>query len=54
MGMGQAAGIAAALAVGEGVALRQIDVQQLPDEIVSTGGILQAPESDVKVGNPAW
>jgi hypothetical protein len=54
MGMGQAAGIAAALAVGKRVAPRQLPIQQLQDQIISAGGILQAPTSDVQVGNPAW
>ena len=54
MGMGQAAGIAAALAVATNTTPRQIKVQHLQDRIISATGILQAPESDVQVGNPAW
>lgn len=54
MGMGQAAGLAAAAAVASGVSPRQLKVQQLQDQIISTGGILSVSESTVEVGNPTW
>lgn len=55
MGMGQAAGIAAALAVQHKQPPRQVDVSQLQAQIVATGGILEAPQAgDVTVGDPTW
>ncbi|MCB9149561.1 MAG: FAD-dependent oxidoreductase [Caldilineaceae bacterium] len=55
MGMGQAAGIAAALAVRNNATPRQVDVQQVQTRIVETGGILEAPAAaQVDVGDPRW
>lgn len=54
MGMGQAAGLAAASTVASGVAPRDLKIQHLQDQIIGGGGILQAPTSTIKVGNPAW
>ena len=55
MGMGQAAGIAAALAVRNNTTPRQVDVQQVQAHIVETGGILEAPAAaQVDVGDPRW
>ena len=54
MGMGQAAGVAAALAVATDGAPRSVDVKSLQDQLVGQGAILEAPESDVVVGNPKW
>ena len=55
MGMGQAAGIAAALAVRNNTTPRQVDVQQVQAHIVETGGILEAPAAaQVDVGHPRW
>lgn len=54
MGMGQAAGIAAALACQEKRAPRDVAIGQIQDQILAHGGILTAPESDVAVGNPQW
>jgi len=54
MGMGQAAGLAAAMAVATRTSPRAINLTQLQDKIVTSGGILQAPESTIQVGNPTW
>ncbi|MEZ4674064.1 MAG: FAD-dependent oxidoreductase [Caldilineaceae bacterium] len=54
MGMGQAAGIAAALATNAGKSTREVKLSQLQEHIIKAGGILTAPESDVQVGNPQW
>jgi hypothetical protein len=54
MGMGQAAGIAAAMAVKNSTTPRDISITDLQDQILQTGGILEAPQSDIQVGNPKW
>jgi hypothetical protein len=54
MGMGQAAGIAAALAVTQQKTPRTVGVAQIQEQIRQAGGILEMPTSDVVVGNPAW
>jgi hypothetical protein len=54
MGMGQAAGIAAAMAVKNNITPRDIHITTLQDHILKTGGILEAPQSDIQVGNPKW
>ena len=54
MGMGQAAGIAAASAVVTGVSPRDLKLQHLQDQIIGGGGILQTPASTIEVGNPTW
>ncbi|MGB5049512.1 MAG: FAD-dependent oxidoreductase [Caldilineaceae bacterium] len=55
MGMGQAAGIAAALAVQSRRSPREIDISQMQSQIVAAGGILELPDGvDVAVGDPKW
>jgi hypothetical protein len=54
MGMGQAAGIASTLAVRGGCSPREIKVSDLQTRLLESGAILQAPESDVSVGDPEW
>lgn len=54
MGMGQAAGTAAALAIQTNVAPRQVSINALQEKLLKTGAILEAPQSDVVVGNPRW
>lgn len=54
MGMGQAAGLAAAATVATGLSPRQLNVQHLQDQIIGAGGILSVSESTVEVGNPTW
>ena len=54
MGMGQAAGAAAGLAVKGAVAPREIKTVDLQDSLEAQGAILEAPESDIEVGNPKW
>lgn len=54
MGMGQAAGIAAAMAVQSGKTPREVSVSELQGYILRAGGILEVPQSDVEVGNPRW
>ena len=54
MGMGQAAGTAAGISISEAVEPRAISITALQDRLISGGAILEAPESDIKVGNPDW
>ena len=54
MGMGQAAGIAAALSVCNNQTPRDITTSDLQTQILKTGGILDIPQSDIQVGNPRW
>jgi hypothetical protein len=54
MGMGQAAGTAAALCIQQERSFRTIDVPLLQARLLEDGAILAAPESDVVVGDPAW
>jgi hypothetical protein len=56
MGMGQAAGTAAALAVADSLSPRDVRMGDLQDRLISQGAILEAPkvEGDVEVGNPRW
>ena len=54
MGMGQAAGTAASIAISEVIEPRAISITALQDKLISGGAILEAPESDIKVGNPDW
>ena len=54
MGMGQAAGVAAALAVAGYRVPRQVDIVDLQDALRTAGVILQAPEANVGVGNPEY
>jgi hypothetical protein len=54
MGMGQAAGTAAALALAQGVTPRDLRVTTLQDRLCADGAILEAPESEVEPGDPNW
>ncbi|MBX3000703.1 MAG: FAD-dependent oxidoreductase [Caldilineaceae bacterium] len=55
MGMGQAAGIAAAMAVSANHSPRNVDMNALQSRIVEMGGILEIPHADeVDVGDPRW
>jgi hypothetical protein len=55
MGMGQAAGIAVALAVAEKITPRQVNLATLQTRIIEAGGILEPPAAeDVEVGDPRW
>jgi hypothetical protein len=54
MGMGQAAGIAAALAVAGKVTTREIAIPRLQEELLAAGAILEAPQSGVVPGEPKW
>ncbi len=54
MGMGQAAGTAAAMAVITGRSPRDVEVSALQTRIVAAGGILEMPHSDeIEVGGKA-
>lgn len=54
MGMGQAAGTAAALAVTSRKTPRDLAISDLQARLVTDGAILEAPESDVDPGDPTW
>ena len=54
MGMGQAAGTAASLAIAADCTPREVHIPSLQKQIVQAGGILTMPESNVEVGNPQW
>lgn len=55
MGMGQAAGTAAALAVACQRTPRTVDVGQLQSKLAQAGAILVAPDAaDIAVGDPTW
>ena len=54
MGMGQAAGQAAALAVAGKKEPREVDVSGLQNSLRGAGVILAAPESAVEVGDPDY
>jgi len=54
MGMGQAAGTAAAMAVTTGRAPRGVDMPSLQARLRADGAILEAPRSEVEVGDPRW
>jgi hypothetical protein len=54
MGMGQAAGTAAALAVAADSSPRDIAVSTLQGKLLDQGAILEAPASDLVPGNPQW
>ncbi len=56
MGMGQAAGTAAALAITAQVAPRAVPIADLQNRLVQTGAILEPPDmaTDVVPGNPHW
>ncbi len=54
MGMGQAAGTAAAMAVAAGCTPHGVDVSSLQARLRADGAILEAPSSEVEVGDPRW
>jgi glycine/D-amino acid oxidase-like deaminating enzyme len=55
MGMGQAAGTAAAMAVAANQSPRDVDMPALQSRIMAAGGILEMPQADaVDVGDPRW
>ena len=54
MGMGQAAGTAAALALQAKTAPPQVDIAALQAKLFEDGAILEAPESDIVPGDPRW
>ena len=55
MGMGQAAGTAAALAINANQSPRDVRVTAIQDAIIEADGILEPPETnDTDVGNPDW
>jgi len=54
MGMGQAAGTAAAMAVTAGASPREIQVPALQAKLLAAGAILEAPETDIVPGDPRW
>ena len=55
MGMGQAAGIAAALAITGNQSPRDVEVTAIQDAIIVADGILEPPNADdADAGNPDW
>jgi hypothetical protein len=54
MGMGQAAGTAAALAARHNQSPRQLSITHLQDCLVASGAILEAPQSEIAPGDPRW
>lgn len=54
MGMGQAAGTAAALAVAQKCSPRAVEVSRLQALLLQNGAILSAPQSEIQVGDPQW
>ena len=56
MGMGQAAGVAAALAVAEKRSPRDVAVSRIQDKLLAAGAILEppVPESAEPPGDPRW
>jgi glycine/D-amino acid oxidase-like deaminating enzyme len=54
MGMGQAAGTAAAMAVTAKCAPRGVAIPLLQARLRGDGAILEAPRSEVEVGDPRW
>lgn len=58
MGMGQAAGTAAGLAVARKQSVRDVAVADLQARLIEAGAILEAPQapesSDLQVGDPVW
>jgi hypothetical protein len=54
MGMGQAAGTAAAMAVAANQSARDLSIGDLQARLCADGAILEAPESDVAPGDPTW
>jgi hypothetical protein len=54
MGMGQATGAAAALAIQGGVSPRHLEIPVLQHHLRQAGVILSAPEAGGEAGNPDW
>jgi hypothetical protein len=54
MGMGQAAGTAAALALAQRVPPRDLNITALQDRLCADGAILEAPQSEIEPGDPKW
>lgn len=54
MGMGQAAGTAAALAIANQQTPRQLPITTLQDHLLASGAILETPQSDIQAGDPTW
>ena len=55
MGMGQAAGTAAALAIGSNQVPRDVGVTAIQDALIAADGILEPPDAEgADVGNPDW
>lgn len=54
MGMGQAAGTAAGLAVQARKGVRDVAIGDLQARLLEAGAILEAPGSDIQVGDPTW
>ena len=54
MGMGQAAGTAAGLAVARSALPRQVPVADLQGRLIKSGAILEPPDSDIVPGDPNW
>ena len=53
MALGQAAGVAASLSIGDGVAVRKVDVEKLQRELVKEKAVLIYYE-DVPLGHPLF
>ena len=54
MGMGQATGTPAALAVAGNKKPREVDTSRLQEKLRASGGIVQALDADIEVGNPVF
>jgi 2-polyprenyl-6-methoxyphenol hydroxylase-like FAD-dependent oxidoreductase len=54
MGMGQAAGTAAALCLQREQSFRTLEVPLLQEHLIEDGAILAVTESDIVVGDPKW
>ena len=52
MGMGQAAGTAAALT--DGGMVRRVNIDKIKATLIADGAILESPDSEVSVGNPNY
>ena len=52
MGIGQAAGTPAALLVAGNRKPREVDTSRLQEKWRASGGIVQALDADIEVGNP--
>ena len=54
MGMGQAAGTAAGLAIAQTALPRQVSITDLQARLIESGAILEPPASDIVPGDPKW